>query len=52
VLDGKTWRWFTVRLFGLSSESRTWAKLRGDRESKIRVTLPAQPGEIAFALRG
>jgi hypothetical protein len=24
---GKTWRWFTVRLFGLSTDSRTWRAL-------------------------
>lgn len=27
MLDGKTWRWFTVRLFGLSLDSRLWQKL-------------------------
>ncbi|MBE1471367.1 hypothetical protein [Kibdelosporangium phytohabitans] len=26
-----TWRWFEVRLFGLSADSRTWRKLTGDR---------------------
>jgi len=35
-LDGKTWRWFTIRLFGLSLESRLWqtllAKTKADSE--------------------
>lgn len=34
MLTIKTWRWFTVRLFGLSDTSRTWTVLRkriGDR---------------------
>jgi hypothetical protein len=33
VLDGKTWRWFTVRLFGLSLESRLWQTLLGNRKA-------------------
>lgn len=27
VLDRRSWRWFTVRLFGLSMQSRTWQRL-------------------------
>ena len=34
VLDGRSWRWFTVRLFGLSLESRTWQRLLGDRREQ------------------
>lgn len=29
MIRSRTWRWFTVRLFGLSTDSRTWTKLRG-----------------------
>jgi hypothetical protein len=28
VLDGRTWRWFTVRLFNLPPESATWRAMR------------------------
>ena len=34
VLDGRTWRWFTVRLFGLSLESRTWKRLLSNQQEK------------------
>lgn len=29
MLDGRSWRWFTTRLFGLSLESRLWQTLLG-----------------------
>ncbi len=34
VLDRKTWRWFTARLFGLSLESRTWRRLLGEQREQ------------------
>lgn len=34
VLDGRTWRWFSVRLFGLSLESRTWKRLLGGQPAE------------------
>ena len=33
ILDGKTWRWFCVRLFGLPKEARLWEALRTDPEA-------------------
>lgn len=27
MLNGKTWRWFTTRLFGLTLDSRLWQAL-------------------------
>ncbi|HEU5475716.1 MAG TPA: hypothetical protein VFV67_34175 [Actinophytocola sp.] len=27
-MDGKTWRWFVVRLFGMPAEARLWQALR------------------------
>jgi hypothetical protein len=39
VLDGRTWRWFTVRLFGLSLESRTWQRLLGERQQPEEASL-------------
>jgi hypothetical protein len=32
VLDGKTWRWFEVRLLGLPADARLWRILYPDGE--------------------
>ena len=42
VLRGRTWRWFIVRLFGLSEQSRTWSHLRRHLDTAPR---PAAPGD-------
>jgi len=38
-LDRRTWRWFTVRLFGLSLDSRTWRRLLGDGQQAEEASL-------------
>ena len=50
LLAAKTWRWFTVRLFGLPVDSRTWTALR-NRPKPRPVKPTATAADINKALR-
>jgi hypothetical protein len=44
VVERLTWRWFTTRLFGLSTDSRTWRKI--SEQHRADAATEKEPADV------